>query len=203
MVESDALIKIFISSQENVDISDRLESKPNSRIGAQDNAEDIAKFVQRQLGVANLLQGRLPDSLKQKISGVLIAGAQGMFRWVDLQIQSLRSLKVAADIDKRLGRLPQTLEGSYLEVFEQIADSGEHAFRLAVFTFQWLFYARQPIAVADFALLASVRLEERLQHTAQEVMDVCQNLIASNYAGIFGFVHLSVRESSRVLKTED
>jgi ankyrin repeat protein len=200
MEESETLVKIFISSRENMDVFDRLDSKPNVRIGAKDNAEDIAKFVQRQLKIANLLQGKLPVSLKQKIPEVLIEGAQGMFRWVDLQIQSLRPLKVAADIDDRLGRLPQTLEESYFEMFEQIASSGEHAFGLAIFTFQWLLYAQRPIAISDFALLASIQLNPKLQHTAQNVLDVCQNLVVSNDAGIFRFAHLSVREFLENLK---
>jgi Cdc6-like AAA superfamily ATPase len=194
MEESDTLVKIFISSRENMDVFERLESKPNVRIGAKDNAEDIAKFVQRQLKVANLLQGKLPASLKQKIPEVLIEGAQGMFRWVDLQIQSLRPLKVAADIDDRLGCLPETLEESYFEMFDQIAKSGAHAFGLAISTFQWLLYARKPIAIADFALLASVQLAPTLPHTAQNVLDVCHNLVVSNDTGIFRFAHLSVRE---------
>jgi ankyrin repeat protein len=200
MERSATLIKIFISSRENMDIFERLENKPNLRIGAQDNAEDIAKFVRRQLEAADLLQGRLPASLKQRIPEVLIAGAQGMFRWVDLQIQSLRPLKVAADIDERLGRLPQTLEESYLEIYDQIIASGQHASELAIFTFQWLLFAQKPIAISDFAPLASIQLDAKFQHTPQAVLDVCQNLIVSNDKGIFRFVHLSVREFLENLK---
>jgi len=58
------------------------------------------------------------------------------FRWVELQIQSLLPLKVAADVEARLSSLPATLEGSYWEVYRQIMESGEHASKLAVFTFQ-------------------------------------------------------------------
>lgn len=202
MEESGTLIKIFISSRENMNIFDRLKSKPNLRVGAQDNAEDIAKFVQRQLKVADLLNGKLSSSLKQKIPEVLMAGAQGMFLWVDLQIQSLRSLKIAADIDERLGRLPRTLEESYLEIFEQIRASGQHAFELAVFTFQWLLYGQRAIAIADFALLASIQLGPTLQHTADKVLDVCQNLVVSNDRGIFRFAYLSVREFVETLREE-
>jgi hypothetical protein len=200
MEDSKTLVKVFISSRESMDIFERLESKPNVRIDAQDNAEDIAKFVHRQLKAAKLLQGKLPDSLKQKIPEVLIAGAHGMFRWVDLQIQSLRPLKVAADIDERLGRLPHTLEESYVEIYQQILDSGEHASQLAIFTFQWLLYAQKPIAIADFAQLASIHLSPTLAHTPQNVLEVCQNLILSDDKGIFRFVHLSVREFLENLK---
>lgn len=131
MNESQALVKVFISSRENMDIVARLENTPNVRIGAKENTEDIANFVHHQLKVANLLNGRLPAFLKEKIPETLIEGAQGMLRWVDLQIQSLRSLKVAVDIEANLGRLPRSLEESYSEILEQIEASGEHAFKLA------------------------------------------------------------------------
>ena len=185
MDESQTLIKIFMSSRENMDIVTRLESVPNLRIGAKENTEDITKFVHQQLKMANLLNGRLSDSLYKKVQDTLIEGAQGMFRWVDLQIQSLRSLKVAADIESRLGRLPQSLEESYLELLEQIEASGEHAFLLAVFTFQWLLFAQKPLDIADFALLASTQSTETAPYTTFEVLDVCQNLVVSNDAGTF------------------
>lgn len=192
MEESEALVKIFISSRENMDIVARLEEKPNLRISAKENTEDIAKFVHQQLKAANLLNGRLPSSLKEKIPETLIEGAQGMFRWADLQIQSLRPLKVAADIERRLGRLPKSLDDSYFEIFEQIEESGEYALRLAVMTFQWLLYAREPIDLNDFALLASPH--SNAAYTTYEVLSVCANLVTSNDQGIFRFTHLSVRE---------
>ncbi|ORY16076.1 hypothetical protein BCR34DRAFT_584541 [Clohesyomyces aquaticus] len=200
--ESQALVKVFISSRENMDIVARLEDTPNLRIGAKENTEDIAKFVHQQLKAANLLNGRLPAFLKEKIPETLIEDAQGMFRWVDLQIQSLRPLKVAGDIEARLGRLPRTLQDSYFEIFERIQGSGEYAFKLAVFTFQWLLYARQPIAMNDFALLSTVQSTGNNIYTTYEVLDVCQNLVVSNDQGIFRFAHLSVREFLENLATD-
>jgi hypothetical protein len=125
----------------------------------------------------------------------LTHGAQGMFRWVDLQIQSLRKLKLPADIEARLGRLPRTLADSYLEIYQQIRESGEHAVRLATFTFQWLLYAQQRLGVNDFARLASVYLRQEIAHTADEILDACQNfIVCEGKAKRPRFLHLSVRE---------
>ena len=95
----------------------------------------------------------------------------------------------------RLGVLPDTLEGSYWEIFRQIRDSGENAFRLATFAFQWLLYARESISIAGFAVLASTALapEPGVAFTAEEVLDVCANLIITRQTS-FDFAHLSVRE---------
>jgi len=117
------------------------------------------------------------------------------FRWVDLQIQSLRPLKVAADIEARLGVLPATLEGSYWEIYQMIQESGDHAAALADLTFQWLMYAVEPVTAEVFAAIASSTLPSGTAagFTASEVIDVCSNLIVSRH-GSFEFAHLSVRE---------
>lgn len=45
MAKSDNLVKIFISSRDNVDIWHHLESSPNIYIDVEHNAKDIAQFI--------------------------------------------------------------------------------------------------------------------------------------------------------------
>ncbi|OTA07712.1 hypothetical protein A9Z42_0086230 [Trichoderma parareesei] len=118
-----------------------------------------------------------------------------MFRWVDLQIQSLKRVKVAADLKARLGALPATLEESYWEIYQEIREAGDHAFGLANFTFQWLLYAQESISIEALAALASSEStsESETAFSGDEVLDVCSNLIVTRQNS-FDFVHLSVRE---------
>ncbi|KAK7940733.1 uncharacterized protein PG986_013120 [Apiospora aurea] len=193
--ESTSLVKIFISSRDNADIALSLQGSPNVYIEADDNAIDIEAFIIDQLEKAKLLRGKLPATLRKKISDTLLSGAKGMFRWVELQIQSLRKLKVAADIKARLGHLPETLEGAYWEVYQQILASGENAAKLAIFTFQWLLYAQQTIPLESFSRFASIALSDDpgIIYDSHEIVDVCSNLIVSR-SDSFQFAHLSVRE---------
>ncbi|OCK81309.1 hypothetical protein K432DRAFT_295813, partial [Lepidopterella palustris CBS 459.81] len=199
---SSNLVKLFISSRDSIDIVMHLSDSPNLYISATDNWKDIDAFAalliphsNQRLDAVKLLHGKLPDTLRNKIAKTLIDGAHGMFRWVDLQIQSLRTLKVAADIEARLGCLPETLEGSYWDIFEQIQASGEHAANLAKLTFQWLLSAQSSINIEDFAVLASVSSgNSETTYTASEILDVCANLIVDDGADSFRFAHLSVRE---------
>lgn len=117
------------------------------------------------------------------------------FRWVDLQIQSLKRVKVAADLKARLGALPATLEESYWEIYQEIRDAGDHAFGLANFTFQWLLYAQESISIEALAVLACTEStsESETAFSSDEVLDVCSNLIVTRQNS-FDFVHLSVRE---------
>ncbi|KAI1128059.1 hypothetical protein F5Y10DRAFT_292341 [Nemania abortiva] len=193
--QSTTLLRIFISSRDNYDIALHLAGTPNIYIRADDNAEDISSFIDKKLTEARLLHGNLSSSLRAIIVDTLRSGAKGMFRWVDLQIQSLRSLKVAADVKTRLGKLPATLEASYWEIFQQIMDSGDSAVKLAAFAFQWLLYAKEPMSLNGVAALASVALDMDADSnfSGTDVLDVCSNL-AIEQEHLFQFAHLSVRE---------
>lgn len=111
---------------------------------------------------------------------------------------------MAADLKARLGALPDTLEGSYWEIYQEIQESGEHAFELANFTFQWLLYAQEPITLEALAMLACTKSksESGTAFSSDEVLDVCSNLIVTRQYS-FDFAHLSVREFFERLHNRD
>ncbi|KAK2769746.1 ankyrin repeat-containing protein [Colletotrichum kahawae] len=185
-----------ISSRDNYDISHHLSGSPNVYIEASDNAGDIEGFIQSELQSARLLNGRLSDDLRALIRKKLSEGAHGMFRWVALQMQVLRPLKVAADIEARLGDLPATLEESYWEIYQQIQSCGDHAARLASFTFRWLLFAQKSIRPDGLAAIATSYFSEgRSNHVydAVNILDVCANLVTER-GNMVAMAHLSVRE---------
>ena len=177
----------------------------------------IGLFSDEKLDKARLLHGKLCQALRLKIRVVLLDGARGMyvpglgivpsystlltfawrFRWVELQIQSLLPLKVAADIEQRLGSLPATLEASYWDIYRHILESGEHSSKLAILTFQWLMYARETISIEAFASISSVALSSQggnhSAFTGEQIIDVCANLVVRRKTS-FELSHLSVRE---------
>ena len=131
------------------------------------------------------------------------------FRWVELQIQALQPLKLAEDIEWRLGNLPKTLEESYWVIYQRIQENGPHASRLATFTFQWLLYSQEGLDGDKLAKLASIALQSNTPYTKADVLDVCENLVKAPTPTEKGqvpaesfvqFVHLSVREFLEVLE---
>ena len=118
---------------------------------------------------------------------------------MELQIQSLVPLKMAADIETRLGKLPPTLRESYWEVYNRIIQSGETSAILAIFTFRWLLFAKSEITCESFTALATeaVSAETKVAAsegvTKDEVIDVCENLVIIRH-DCFEVAHLSVRE---------
>lgn len=160
-----------------------------------ENASDIRAFIEDRISNNSRLKSKMDAELLDKATSALQERAQGMFRLVDLQIKSLSSLKTSRDIEDRLHALPATLAESYEEIYEEIKASGEHAFALAIATFQWLLQAAESsLAMQNFALFTTYwpGLEGQ-RHKVEEVQDVCSVFVSTDESG-FRFSHLTVRE---------
>ena len=203
VASSGTLVKVFISSRENYDIVLRLQDMPNVYIHMDENAQDIERFIKERLARAKLLRGNMASELSDKIFRTLQNRAQGMFRMVDLQIQTLSLLKTAADIESRLVKLPATLHDSYSDLYGEIRDSGEHAFALAKMVFQWLLVAKDEISLSDFAtLVPHWPTAAGRTYTPSEINDTCAVLISVDDSA-FRFSHLSVREFFNNIATSE
>ena len=90
---SDNLVKVFVSSRDDVDIVQSFEHAPSIRIAAADNYDDIERFVRSEVAQAasqkRLLHGQVSTALEEHIVSQLLKGAQGMFRWVEMQVRNL------------------------------------------------------------------------------------------------------------------
>lgn len=71
------LIKIFISSRDDVDIQLKLANIPNLYIETQDNQGDIERFIHREM-LTNKRLFQLPDELKDQVISTLASKAKGM-----------------------------------------------------------------------------------------------------------------------------
>lgn len=77
MNSSENLIKIFISSRDDLDIQLKLVDHPNLYIEAQDNQEDIERFIHREM-MTNQRLFLLPNDLKSRVVSTLASKAKGM-----------------------------------------------------------------------------------------------------------------------------
>ena len=91
--KSASLVKIFVSYRDDGDIVCRLIESPNIYICASKNHGDIKRFIEFEVDKAikgkRILRGLVPEDVRAEITQTLIRDAQGMFRWVSLQIQNL------------------------------------------------------------------------------------------------------------------
>ena len=197
------IVKVFVSSRDDNDIVCQLEDTPNVYIRASDNKEDITRFINNEVdwSIKNklMLSGKVPKELKNRIVDTLTEGAQGMFRWVSLQIQNLcdsQRMKLESDIRAELGRLPKSLRESYDIVFQRIKDAGTASQQVAERAVKWLLCSHRPLKVQE--IVAAVSVDSERQYTsldAYQLLDVCCNLIVlDEESHILRFAHLSVRE---------
>ncbi|KAF8846948.1 hypothetical protein BDZ45DRAFT_565841, partial [Acephala macrosclerotiorum] len=201
--KSASLVKVFVSSRDDNDIVCRLEQSQNIFIKASDNGEDIERYVsvevQKAVNEKRLLYGEVSETLQEKIRKTLISGAQGMFRWVSLQIDNLcdtERMKHEEDISAELGRLPRTLKDSYAIIHERIRNSGARSKDIANRTICWLLCARKTLKSLHFITAISVDSNgQRLEITTKQLLGICSNLVVlDDTLNIFRFAHLSVRE---------
>ncbi|KAI9772569.1 MAG: hypothetical protein M1839_002451 [Geoglossum umbratile] len=200
--KSAGLVKILVSSRDNQDIVCRLRDSPNLYVHRSDNSEDIRRFVRQEVWEAvkrgRLLRGSVSDDLARQVIHTLVEGAQGMFRWVSLQLQHLCGPKIVLEDDllEEMGKLPRDLADIYPMIYEQVSELGPRSHSVAVRALKWLLCAERPLSAAEFIAAASVDSEGvHTRVSESQMLELCCNLIVLDTdLNIFRFAHLSVRE---------
>jgi hypothetical protein len=79
---STSLVKVFVSSRDDDDITRKLNDVPNLYIKASDNMADIERFIHREIKRSiedgRLLRGEVKEELKQEIISTLLSKSDGM-----------------------------------------------------------------------------------------------------------------------------
>ncbi|KAI9745372.1 MAG: hypothetical protein M1835_002602, partial [Candelina submexicana] len=143
--------------------------------------------------------------LNDCVMKTLVDGAQGMFRWVELSIETLsnsRRLALEKDVRSELGKLPAELKEQYHIIYRDILESAPATSSIAVRIFSWMLAAQRTITVEE--MIAAVALDDDgSYHTdlsIPKLLDICRNLLIVTSIGqaseqrTFQMAHLSVRE---------
>ena len=153
-----------------------------------------------------ILDGRLSTKLKGKILETLNTGAQGMFRWVQMSLETLIYIKYKPDFEKALGRLPARLSDLYDVVHAQINQAESLGRDVATHTLKWLLCAQRLLSVGELLSLVGVQStdesesdvesgDEQRSYSENIILRLCRNLVVMNSEQkVFRFAHQSVRE---------
>ncbi|KAE8440485.1 hypothetical protein EG329_007429 [Mollisiaceae sp. DMI_Dod_QoI] len=196
---SKSLLRVFISSRPDADIRDRFLSRPNIKIQATNNQDDIKKFVNEEI-VKHRRWNKISAQLRDDVVKTILARSEGMFQWVFLQTRQLLELQTEAAVRDRLGKLPVGLNAAYGEIYSKIAARNEHEKVLADRAFMWVMCACKPLKSDE--LLSAIRLDPKgdITHLSEEVdegllLDLCNNLLVlDSQRNVWKFSHLSVTE---------
>ncbi|KAG8763004.1 hypothetical protein FRC15_008186, partial [Serendipita sp. 397] len=196
MIDSPSKIKFFLSSRKGYhDIEHRLGGYPNIAMDDPRNAEDIPSFIEfevKELVEENGSLWRNDKGLEKDIIKALKEKAGGMFRWVVLQIDYLRDSTTPGAVRQRLKQLPATLFDLHNEIYDRISKMAESDLGIAKATLSWLLCAQRRLDSSE--LLAAVSTNPDESVTAEQVVQICRNLVVLGTSSSFEFAHLSVRE---------
>ncbi|KNG89399.1 putative ankyrin repeat-containing protein [Aspergillus nomiae NRRL 13137] len=168
----------------------REQMKPSS------NQKDIQDFVNAQLETRPSLR-YLPPHTKRDITTVLIAKANGMFRYVQCQIDLLSAQATGRGVRKALATLPESLNGTYEVILGQIPP---YSRELARDVLLWLTFSRQLITLS--ALSEAVVIikgdkfldDECRLYSPTVILKICQGLVAyDEVTSVITLAHSSVK----------
>ncbi len=116
-----------------------------------------------------------------------------------LQLAQLFELSRERDIRERLGKLPDTLDRAYDEIYSQIQDQKGSSYDIANRAFQWIMYSRDSLSPDELVAAACQDPEtedvDNIDIDIDTVLGACCNLlVVDQQLKICKFSHLSVQE---------
>ncbi|KAF8483006.1 hypothetical protein DFH94DRAFT_647558, partial [Russula ochroleuca] len=201
-------LHICVTSRPEIDIRDIIGPLTSRRVSLHDQSgqkQDIVEYV-KSVVYSDLepIMRRWRAEDKELVVEVLSERADGMFRWVFCQLETLRYC-LPPSVRRTLDELPESLDETYERVLKEIKKPNrEHARRLL----QCLVAAIRPLRVSELAEVLAVDFDDeegipklnpnwRWEDQEQALLSSCSSLIAiveSDESRIVQFSHFSVKE---------
>ncbi|KAL9634405.1 MAG: hypothetical protein Q9164_004107 [Protoblastenia rupestris] len=201
---TESLVKIFISSRNDLDLVRWLQNHPNKEILSSDNQNDIDRFVNIEVDkridgpIRRFRPKKVSDDLREHIKATLKAEANGMFRWVELQLHYIGTLYTESDIRRRVGALPKSLHDIYNDVYEKQMtihrETDPSYVEQAKTIFHLLMNSQHTWTLNDMANLLNPS-EDLANPETEKIIGLTFDLVTHDRRfDILRFAHLSVRE---------
>ncbi|ETS86911.1 hypothetical protein PFICI_00739 [Pestalotiopsis fici W106-1] len=192
-------LRILVSSRPERDIRDRLSSVSSIDVRAEYNEQDIKTFVKQEI-VNHDNWSNMPPELQLIIERTIQGKSSGMFQWAALQVDQLLEQETISNIKDRLGRLPDTLKGTYDELFAAIRIRKGTDKWLAENALRWVMCAFAPLGREE--LLSAIRLNTEGDElvllekiTEVQLLKLCNHmLVFDTERDVWRFAHFSVIE---------
>ncbi|RAK73166.1 uncharacterized protein BO72DRAFT_531283 [Aspergillus fijiensis CBS 313.89] len=158
--------------------------------------DDIDTFVRFRLQHDSTLRN-LSSRLQAQVWEALMEGADGSFRWTQLSLENLASLRTAKSIREALRTLLKTLGEVYIHMLEQISPSDMELSRNTLF---WLSFSKRLLTLSELSEVvvleeACTVLDEDTKLISPRILlHICQGLITEDEFGRVKLSHSSVKE---------
>ncbi|VDC02870.1 unnamed protein product [Peniophora sp. CBMAI 1063] len=212
--QSSTFMHILLSSRPEVDIREVFDEWRATRYAeeidvhnVQSHSRDIESYIMHSLSSDSTFR-KWPSHLVDLAQTSLHDKANGMFRWVSLQLDGLRKC-LPKHVESALRSLPATLGETYLRILDSIEMTCiDDALRIL----QCIAFATAPLTAGELAEIfaiefdkdmgcATLRPEYRVSNPLHEVLRLCSGLISVSsslpenpHGAQISFAHFSVHE---------
>ncbi|KAL6716780.1 hypothetical protein ACLMJK_004692 [Lecanora helva] len=198
-------LHVMITSRREKDIEDELDTFATCKINIQSAIvnEDIRTYVYGRLALDKKLQ-KWSREVQEEIATSLMKKADGMFRWVYCQLESLRQCVKLSALKRALSTLPKTLDETYERILQAI-ETPENR-QDAIKALRWLCFSAVPLDSSQIIEVLAIENgdnggfdpDERLPDPA-DIRVICSSLISCDKSddshGIkIRLAHFSVKE---------
>ncbi|TEY63686.1 hypothetical protein BOTCAL_0152g00030 [Botryotinia calthae] len=202
-----AVVKIFISSRDHVNIHDLLHKtfpRCTEIIVAKNNYEDIKRFItSRVQDVEDMLPKPIPEDIKRDMESILEKRSDGMFLWVHLSLKYLIQMKAKspATFVEDLKSVPSDLKEAYGKLYKSLLQ-GQNSDRVAIIqkVFCFLLYGYGDKVFEASAFLSVINYKATLELSAKDILDLCSTFIELDpETQNFRIIHFSVKKFLQTL----
>ncbi|VDB88233.1 unnamed protein product [Peniophora sp. CBMAI 1063] len=195
-------VHVLLTSRPEVDIRRCFEDDCTHSMNLQDvkpHAEDMSSYITHVL-TSDLDFGDWPERLVNLACDTLQKKANGMFRWVSLQLESLRKC-LPKHVEKTLDSLPETLGETYCRMLDAIDKkyTADILRVLACITYAQISMSAMQLAeifAIDFddeSGVPQLNSEHRVSDAEASLQALCSGFIIVSNNSV-SFSHLSVKE---------
>ncbi|KAF9233917.1 ankyrin repeat-containing domain protein [Melanogaster broomeanus] len=199
---NNARIRLFVTSRTELIIKEKFTGLPSISLKdmVHDMENDMRLHVKRQLEARRKLK-TLPSSVKDEILELLLRRADGMFRWVQCQLDRLNDCRTDGDIRTVLDTLPTGLFETYERILSAIEEK-EFDGAVASRALMWLVAALEPLTLSQLGEALKLELgRPTLNNDIApmhdiDILDICGSLLSyDEKSGIVFLSHYSVQAS--------
>ncbi|KAL7902547.1 hypothetical protein HDV63DRAFT_362000 [Trichoderma sp. SZMC 28014] len=199
MRKSENPIKIFISSRPDREYLEAFADETVITVDASNQHEDIERFLAEKLYSTGFFQQRSPG-IQNEIRNVFATRSCGMFRWVHLQVMSLKRCITNNAIHNWACNLPGDLMAAYDQLWENlIREHDESDVALARRAIMWVLCSFEPLVPeflpqAIWYVVQGSKMVPEEEQTEQQILLLCQDLLTIDGSGAWTLPHASVAE---------
>ncbi|KAJ5055830.1 hypothetical protein J3E72DRAFT_203080, partial [Bipolaris maydis] len=202
--DSALVVKMLLSSRDDTNLSQWLKGATELRLQASLTQADMKRFIGHCVSTAidnkHLLDGVIDSAFRSELESYFLDRADGMFRWVELQLRYFCDMKSKHIIEKAIsdpaGASLRTLDNLHAKIFERILQTDPLAYNIATQTFRLMLCLHETISPATLLAAASITRDGSQDSLElSDLLRICSHLVVlDDELDTIRFAHASVHE---------